>query len=369
MDGSQIPLSYSSMASEALTQVLQRLDGRPHDEAITEFENKLTELTSSPFAVALNSGTAAIHLALKALSVSVGDTIPVSTFTYIGSVNPIFYVGAQPVFVDSEELTWNMDPIRLEKCLSDLSSKGKLPKAIIVVHAYGMPAKMNELKSISTSYNVPVIEDAAEALGSTYRDKPVGNLGDIGVLSFNNNKSITTFGGGALLTRSKAIYDKVKYWATQAREQLPYYEHREVGYNYRMSPLNAAYGVAQLEKVTVTIEQRRSVFKRYRNLLESEGVKFLHEPDGFYSSRWLSTVAFKRGIDPLKIQLKLKEEGIESRPLWKPMHLQPIFNQLPCYGGEVSEQLFSTGLCLPSGTTLTEADINRVAEIIVKCLN
>ncbi len=365
MNDFQIPLSYSSMASEGLIQVLQRFEGRPHEEAITEFENRLAALTSSPFVVALNSGTAAIHLALKVLGVTAEDNVPISTFTYVGSVNPILYQGANPVFIDSEEATWNLNPDLLEKCLKDLSHKGKLPKAMIVVHAYGMPAQMEQITLISKEFGVPIIEDAAEALGGLYKGLPLGSIGDIGVLSFNNNKSMTTFGGGALLTRSHDVYEKVKFLATQAREALPFYEHKEVGFNYRMSPLNAACGIAQIEKIISIVEQRRNVFERYERLLKSEEIKFQEEPKDFFSNRWLTTILFKTGIDPLDVQKKLEENNIESRPLWKPMHMQPVFKDAHCYGGSVSEGLFKAGLCLPSGSALTEKDLHRVTGIIL----
>jgi dTDP-4-amino-4,6-dideoxygalactose transaminase len=224
-----IPLSYSKIAGDDLLRVLSEFEGKSHEELISAFENKISEITASPFVVALNSGTAAIHLALKLLGVSNGDIVPVSTFTYVGSVNPIFYLRARPALIDSEAETWNMDPELLESCLRDLSSKNKLPKAIIVVHAYGMPAKMEELAGIAKTYNIPIIEDAAEALGAKYKGQPAGNLGEMGVLSFNNNKSITTFGGGALLVKSREVYEKAKFLATQAREDRPFYEQKEVG--------------------------------------------------------------------------------------------------------------------------------------------
>lgn len=364
MNRFRIPLSYSSINSAELSRVLQKFEGEPHEEIISEFENRIGKLTSSPYVVALNSGTAAIHLALKALGVTEGDKVAVSTFTYVGSVNPIFYLGASPIFIDSEETTWNLDPHLLEACLKDRSVEGKLPKAMIIVHAYGMPARMDEILKISEKFRVPVIEDAAEALGGNYGGRPLGSIGDIGVLSFNNNKSFTTFGGGALLTKSQAVYEKAKFWATQARESLAFYQHQEVGYNYRMSPLNAASGIAHSEEISSMVSDRRSTFEQYKTGLKSGDVEFLEEPPGFFSSRWLTTILFKTTVNPLHVQKKLAEEGIESRPLWKPMHQQPVFKDAPYYGSGVSDRLFENGLCLPSGSNLTREDLDRVVSII-----
>lgn len=357
-----IPLSYSKIVGDDLLRVLSEFEGKSHEELITAFENKVGEITTSPFVVALSSGTAAIHLALNLLGVSKDDIVPVSTFTYVGSVNPIFYIGARPAFIDSEAETWNMDPGLLETCLIDLSSKNKLPKAIIVVHAYGMPAKMDELVGIARTYNIPIIEDAAEALGAKYKDQPAGNLGEMGVLSFNNNKSITTFGGGALLLKSKEVYGKAKFMATQAREDLPFYEHKVVGFNYRMSPLNAAYGLSQLGKMPKIIGERRATFEHYKDRLMEPEFSFLSEPEGFFSSRWLSTALFGPKQNPLSIQSKLKEAGIETRPLWNPMHGQPAFMKEIAYKSGVAEQLFRAGLCLPSGENLSKEAQEKVID-------
>jgi UDP-N-acetylbacillosamine transaminase len=357
----QIPLSYSTIDAEGLMAVLKKFEGKPHEQIITAFENQLCEITSSPFAVALNSGTSAIHLALKAEGVNKDDLVPVSTFTYVGSVNPIYYLGARPIFIDSESETWNMDPSLLEICLKDLAKQNKLPKAIVVVHAYGMPAKMKEIEAITKPLGIKIIEDAAEALGSIYFGQSAGSLGDIGVLSFNNNKTITSFGGGALLTKSKSIYDKVKFWATQAREAQPYYNHKEVGFNYRMSSLNAAYGLSQLAHIKLKIEQRRATFDYYKQHLPSPKFTFQEELEGFYSSRWLTTVLFK-DKNPLKVQSKLAEEGVESRPLWNPMHCQPAFVGEMAYMNGVAERLFETGLCLPSGG---ESKIGEVQKTVI----
>ncbi len=363
MKPAPILLSYSSISGEELSQVLKQFEGMPHEHIITAFENQLCEITASPYAVALSSGTSAIHLAMKAVGISKDDLVPVSTFTYVGSVNPIYYLNARPVFIDSERETWNMDTSLLETCLNDLSKQGRLPKAIIVVHAYGMPAKMREIGSITKPFGIQIIEDAAEALGATYFGQPAGSLGDIGVISFNNNKTITTFGGGALLTKSKAIYDKVKFWAAQAREDRPFYEHKEIGYNYGMSPLNAAYGLSQLKHLDLKISQRRATFDLYKNYLRPLGFDFLEEPEGFASSRWLSTVLLKKGMNPLIMQSKLAEIGIETRPLWNPMHCQQAFKDEKAYLNGLSEQLFKMGLCLPSGDLPTQVQDQVVTEL------
>jgi len=364
----KIPLSYSAINAGELIPVLQQFEGQPHEALVEAFEKKLCEITGSPFVVALNSGTSAIHLALRVLGVTKGDYVPVSTFTYVGSVSPILYQSAEPVFIDCEAETWNMDPVLLESCLHDLSTSGKLPKAIIVVHSYGMPAKMNEINAICKKYGVAVIEDAAEALGAAYFGKPAGTLGDIGVLSFNSNKTITAFGGGAILTSSKAVYEKIKFLAAHARESKPYYEHLEVGYNYRMSPLNAAYGLSQLPLVAEKVAQRRSVHEQYKTFLEPKGFLFLKELGGFFSNRWLTTILIdptkNQGVTREDIRLALEKENIESRPLWKPMHLQPIFKHAPSYTNGHSERFFDRGLCLPSGTLMNEIQLARIASLV-----
>jgi dTDP-4-amino-4,6-dideoxygalactose transaminase len=360
MKPAHIPLSYSTIDAESLMSVLKKFEGKPHEEMVIAFESKLSEITGSPFAVALNSGTSALHLALKILGVSTGDLVPVSTFTYVGSVSPILYLGAHPVFIDSENETWNIDPSLLETCLEELADKGQLPKAIVVVHSYGMPSKMDELTSISKYFGVPIVEDAAEALGALYKDKPAGTLGDIGVLSFNSNKTITSFGGGALLLKTKEHYDKVKFLAGHSRENRPFYEHHQIGYNYRMSPLSAAYGISQLDKIDSKIKRRRRVFDFYKSHLQPLGFGFLDEPNGLFSSRWLSSILLKEGIDPLMAQARLAELGVETRPFWNPMHCQPAFVNEKAYKNGLSDQLFKIGLCLPSGDRLSEETLGKV---------
>jgi dTDP-4-amino-4,6-dideoxygalactose transaminase len=325
----------------------------PH---INKFEQVLAKYVGVNHAAALSSGTAAIHLALIVLGVKPADEVICQSFTFSGSCNPILYQGARPVFVDSESDTWNMDPALLRECIQDRITKtGKKPRAIIVVHLYGMPAKMDAIMAISREFDIPVIEDAAEALGSTYKGKKCGSFGDFGVLSFNGNKIITTSGGGALLSNNETWITKTRFLATQAREPFPHYEHKEVGYNYRLSNVCAAIGLGQMTVIQDRVEARRAIFEQYRQALrEFSTLRFNLEPDGCYSNRWLTTLLVQPGegaaITRETIRLALEKENIESRPLWKPMHLQPVFSGYPFYGSGVSEKLYDFGLCLPSGT-------------------
>jgi dTDP-4-amino-4,6-dideoxygalactose transaminase len=333
----------------------------PH---ITRFENALAEYTGAAHCAALSSGTAAIHLALIVLDVKRDDEVICQSFTFSGSCNPIAYQGAIPVFVDSEEETWNMDPSLLRKCIEDrIKVKEKKPKAIIVVHLYGMPAKMDEIMAISREYGIPVIEDAAEALGSVYKGKKCGSIGDFGVLSFNGNKIITTSGGGALLSNNEEWIKKARFLATQAREPVAHYEHKEIGYNYRLSNVCAAIGLGQMTVIDERVSRRREIYSSYQSGLSSlPNFTFLPEPKGHYANRWLTTILVKGEGVPVneKFRLALENENIESRPLWKPMHLQPVFNHCPRYVKGVSDSLFETGLCLPSGTGMTEPQLLEV---------
>ena len=323
----------------------------PH---IGKFENVLASYCQVKHCAALSSGTAAIHLALIILDVKPEDEVVCQSFTFSGSCNPIRYQGANPVFVDSEPDTWNMDPVLLRECILDrISKKGKKPKAIIVVHLYGMPAKMDEIMSVSHEFDIPVIEDAAEALGSTYKGRPCGSIGHFGVLSFNGNKIITTSGGGALLSNNEDWINKARFLSTQAREPFPHYEHKEIGYNYRLSNVCAGIGLGQMEVLGERIEVRRQIFDNYKEKLTSIGIfQFNADPPDFYSNRWLTTflVDEKSGLTPETIRQALEKHNIESRPLWKPMHLQPVFKNPFFYGSSVSERFFQTGLCIPSGT-------------------
>lgn len=336
----------------------------PH---ISDFEIELSKRLLDHHVVALSSGTAAIHLALILLGVSSGDDVLCSTFTFSASVNPIRYLGANPILIDSDLSSWNMCPDLLEKAIKDRISLNKKPKAIILVHLYGMPANMEEISRISNHYEIPIIEDAAEALGSTYNGRPLGTFGDIGVFSFNGNKIITTSGGGALVSSNQELVEKAKYLATQAREDKPHYEHTEIGYNYRLSNVLAAIGLGQLEKLDKRVEQKRYINHYYRSHLNQiKEISFVSEAESSFSNYWLTTIILQKNstIDRESIRLRMLEESIETRPLWKPMHLQPIFKSFDAYLNGVSEELFNHGLCLPSGTNMSNNDMERIIKII-----
>ncbi len=344
----------------------------PNGPNVNAFEDCLAEYCSAKHAVVLSSGTAAIHLALILLGVKREDEVIASSFTFSATINPIAYLGAQPVLIDSEADTWNMDPVLLEQAIKDKRQKGKDKsiKAIIVVHLYGMPAKMDEIMTIANKYDIPVIEDAAEALGSRFKDHQLGSIGKAGVLSFNGNKIITTSGGGALISDDEEMITKARFLSTQARDRAPHYQHSQIGYNYRMSNILAGIGLGQMEVIEERIRQRRKNFEFYKtNLGRIEGITFLDEPDpDYFSNRWLTTIL----IDPLKtgktreeLQTVLEAENIETRPLWKPMHLQPVFSDCPAYLNGISEDLFHKGLCLPSGSNLTQDDLSRITGLII----
>jgi dTDP-4-amino-4,6-dideoxygalactose transaminase len=339
----------------------------PH---VDGFEKDLSKFTGSKHVAALSSGTSAIHLALIMLDVKAGDEVICQSFTFSASANPIVYQGATPVFVDSESETWNMSPVHLRKAIEARIQKGKKPKAIIPVHLYGMPGKMEAIMAIAKEFDIPVIEDAAEALGSHINGKACGTFGDIGILSFNGNKIITTSGGGALISDDEKYITKAKFLATQARDAAPHYQHSHIGYNYRMSNVCAAIGRGQLEVLPQRVGQRRSNHSFYTNALKDiKGIAFLSEPSDSFSNRWLTTIIVNPeqtgGLTREDIRLALEKDNIESRPLWKPMHLQPVFQQYPFYGDGTSEKLFERGLCLPSGSNLTKTDLERVAAIII----
>lgn len=338
----------------------------PAGPFISLFEEKLAAYCGTKAAAVVQSGTAAIHLALRLLDIQQDDIVLCQSFTFIGSSNPILYEKATPVFVDSEKETWNMCPLALEEAIVDSLEKGQLPKAIIVVHLYGMPAKMLEIIALSHKYDIPVIEDAAEALGSSINGKPCGSFGDFGVLSFNGNKIITTSGGGALVSNNTEAIDKASFLATQAKDNAPHYQHSEIGYNYRMSNLAAAIGVGQLTLLADRVAARRANHDFYQALLgEVKGVHFLTEPEGYFSNRWLSCLLIDPqqtgGISREDVRLALEKENIECRPLWKPMHLQPLFAEARHYGSNYSEELFDLGLCLPSGSNLTDNQKQQIA--------
>lgn len=341
---------------------------------VNGFEKDLALFTGAKAVSVLSSGTAAIHLALILLDIKPGDEVLVSSFTFSASVNPIFYLGATPVLIDSEPETWNMSPELLEEAIIDRISKGKMPKAIVAVHLYGMPAKMDEILKIANQYKIPVIEDAAEALGSTYKNKALGTYGLMGVLSFNGNKIITTSGGGALISNNEKLVERSRFLATQARDNAPHYEHSEIGYNYRMSNVIAGIGRGQMEVLNNRIEQRRKNHRFYKeHLKDYPGISFLEEPGpDYFSNHWLTCIlvnpAKTKGLTREDLRLTLEKENIESRPLWKPMHLQPVFKDCPYYGTGVSNELFENGLCLPSGSNLNGEDKHRIIGIIKNTL-
>lgn len=335
----------------------------PH---INEFEKQLADYTGTRHAAVLSSGTAAIHLALQMLRVEGGDSVLCQSFTFAGSAFPVTYAGANPIFIDSEKETWNMDPHLLENAIQQITkSTNKPPKAIISVHLYGMPYNTKDIHEIAARYEIPVIEDAAESLGSKVNNNSCGSFGDMSVLSFNGNKIITTSGGGALISDNKEYVEKAKFLATQARDDAPHYHHSEIGYNYRMGNINAAIGLGQMEVLDERVKRKREIFDFYASsLADIEEIGFQPEPEGNISNRWLTTITTKSYEQRETIRLALEKENIESRPLWKPMHLQPVFKDAQYYGGKVAEDLFNRGLCLPSGTAMSEADIARIINII-----
>jgi dTDP-4-amino-4,6-dideoxygalactose transaminase len=319
---------------------------------------------------AISSGTAAIHLGLILLGVQVGDEVLCQSMTFSASANPILYQGATPVFVDSEAQTWNMCPVALAQAIQDRIAKGKKPKAIIAVHLYGVPYQVEAIRAVADSYGIPIIEDSAEALGSTYKGQKCGTFGDVGVLSFNGNKIITTSGGGAIVTPTTVLKDKAIFYATQARDAAPHYQHSEIGYNYRMSNICAGIGRGQMEVLDRHVTLRQQMHDFYVSLFKNiSGVKVFSAPNEDYKPNyWLSAITIDpsktNGITPESLRLALEAENIESRPLWKPMHLQPIFERYPFYGNNLAETLFDNGLCLPSGSNLTDTDRERIASVI-----
>ena len=344
----------------------------PH---VNAFEEGLQVQTQTKHAAALSSGTSAIHLALILLGVNVGDTVFCQSITFSASANPIAYQGAIPVFIDSEMDTWNMDPRLLKTALAEAKHNGQLPKAIIPVHLYGMPAKMVEILTIAHEYGVPVIEDAAEALGSSIKNKPCGSFGEFGVLSFNGNKIITTSGGGALLSENAEMIEKARFLATQSRDSAPHYQHSHIGYNYRMSNVLAGIGRGQLEVLNDRVGARRNNYEKYKQYFSKHNnagfnIQFQEEPEGYYSNRWLTCILVdpttNNGLTREEIRLEMDEENIETRPLWKPMHQQPVFASSKSYLNGVSDKLFENGLCLPSGSNLTEEEFERIFNCLDK---
>jgi len=373
----KIWLSSPHLGQSELKYIKEAFDGNwiaPLGPHVNGFEQALQVQTKSNHAAALSSGTSAIHLALILLGVKAGDIIFCQSMTFSASANPIAYQGAIPVFIDSEIDTWNMDPSLLRKALEEAKQNEKMPKAIIPVHLYGMPAKMNEIISIAKEFGVPVIEDAAEALGSHINGNACGNFGEFGVLSFNGNKIITTSGGGALLSHNKEMIEKARYLSTQARDAAPHYQHSQIGYNYRMSNILAGIGRGQLEVLSERVAARRNNFIKYKQYFSKHNsagfdIQFQEEPQRYYSNRWLTCIFIEpnlnNGLTREKIRLAMEAENVETRPLWKPMHQQPVFKSSKNYLNGVSDKLFENGLCLPSGSNLTEGEFER----ILNCLD
>jgi len=337
----------------------------PHVDA---FEQEFAAKVGAKHALALSAGTAAIHLALIHLGIGPGDEVIVSTFTFAASANPVVYQGAKPIFIDSETTSWNMDPDLLAETLARKARAGKLPQAVILVHLYGQTADIDRILAICNDYDVPLIEDAAEALGAQYKGRSPGIFGKAGIFSFNGNKIITTSGGGMLVSDDAELIAHARKLATQARDPAPHYQHSEIGYNYRMSNVLAGIGRAQLQALDARVQRKREIFETYQRALgDLPGITFMPEAPWGLHNRWLTTIIVESdqfGATREDIRLALEAENIESRPLWKPMHMQPVFAGCEAVGGGVSEELFQKGLCLPSGTAMTSADIERVVEII-----
>ncbi|WP_282163157.1 DegT/DnrJ/EryC1/StrS family aminotransferase [Ulvibacterium marinum] len=333
---------------------------------VSGFESDLEDyLQEDVHVAALSSGTASIHLGLKLLGVSKDDEVLCQSFTFSASANPITYLGAKPIFIDSERDTWNICPELLEEAILTGIRKGRKPKAIVVVHLYGMPYKVNEIQALAEKYQIPVLEDSAEALGSRYRGNKCGTFGDISVLSFNGNKIITTSGGGALVSKNKKYRDKAVFLATQARDHTVHYQHSEIGHNYRMSNVLAGIGRGQMQVLDERVYARRRNYEYYVKALQDlDEISFLKEPDGMFSNRWLSCILTPSYDLRERIRLALENENIESRPLWKPMHLQPVFQTELSFTNGISENLFQIGLCLPSGSNLSLEDLERIVEIV-----
>ncbi len=375
MNNKRIWLSLAEMGGEEQRFIQEAFDTNwvvPLGPNVNGFEADLESYLQieGKRVVALSAGTAALHLGLVMLGVGRGDEVICQSFTFSASANPIVYQGASPIFVDSEPDTWNMDPKALEAAIKDRIAKtGRKPKAIIPVHLYGMPAKMDEIMAIAQKYDIPVLEDAAEAIGSTYKGRRCGSFGAYGALSFNGNKMITTSGGGALVCPDGAAAKRVMFYATQARDEAPHYQHSHIGYNYRMSNICAGIGRGQMLVLEHHIAKRKQNHRRYMELLaDVEGISVLDNPSSdFDSNFWLTCIVVdpdEAGFSREEVRLALEAEDIESRPLWKPMHLQPVFSQCPFYGDGTSEALFNDGLCLPSGSLLEEEDLERVCRVI-----
>ncbi|GAB2473412.1 pyridoxal phosphate-dependent aminotransferase [Hymenobacter qilianensis] len=369
-DHDRIFLSPPHLGRHELNYVHKAIEDNwvaPTGPNITGFEADICQHTGASHCVALNSGTAAIHLGLILLGVGTGDEVLCSSFTFVATANPIVYSGATPIFIDSEPQTWNMCPVHLREAIEDRLRLGKKPpKALLLVHLYGMPAQLREILAIADEFNIPVLEDAAEALGSCYDKRPLGTFGAVGVFSFNGNKILTTSGGGALVTNNADLAQQARFLATQAKDPAPHYQHSATGYNYRLSNILAGIGRGQMELLDDRVKKRREIYAWYqRHLADLPALQFApQEPAGSRSNRWLTTVLLNpthTSVTPEQVRLHLETRNIEARPLWKPLHLQPLFQNAPQYGGSVCEDLFDRGLCLPSGSAMTDEDLRRVA--------
>lgn len=363
----RILLSTPHIGEQELRFVKEAFDTNwvaPVGPNIDAFEQEFSQVVGSQYSAALSSGTAALHLALKLVGVQTGDEVFCSTFTFIASASPITYLGAKPVFIDSDRTSWNMDPNLLEDALAKRDKLGKLPKAVVLVHLYGQSADLEPILQVCDRYGIPLVEDAAEALGATYKNTSPGTWGKAGIFSFNGNKIITTSGGGMLISDDEKLIQKAKFLATQARDPEPHYEHTEIGFNYRLSNISAGIGRGQLSVLKDRVAARRHNFAVYQQALEDlPGIKFMPEPDYGNSTRWLTCLTIDpdvAGVDREQVRLALLEQQIETRPVWKPMHLQPIFVGCECINNRISEDLFQKGLCLPSGSNLTNEDLERV---------
>ncbi|MFV5702385.1 DegT/DnrJ/EryC1/StrS family aminotransferase [Flavobacterium sp. XS2P12] len=375
MHKNKIWLSAPHMGGSEMKYVQEAFDSNwiaPVGLNIDCFERDLETYLGSHHVAVLNSGTAAIHLGLILLGVQAGDTVICQSMTFSASANPILYLGATPVFIDSESETWNLCPIVLEEAIVDLIAKEKKPKAILAVHLYGIPYRIDEIRTVADKYSIPILEDSAEALGSAYKGQKCGTFGDIGVFSFNGSKIITTSGGGAIITPSAALKERAIFLATQARDVAPHYQHSEIGYNYRMSNISAGIGRGQMEVLDSHISSRRRMHEFYLELFRDiEGVTVFEVPNAnYFTNYWLTTILINplvtNGITRETLRLALEEENIESRPLWKPMHLQPVFCNYTYYGSAIAQTLFNTGLCLPSGSNLTTKDCSRIKSVVLQ---
>jgi pyridoxal phosphate-dependent aminotransferase EpsN len=363
MGGDELKLVQETFASNWIAPLGPQVDA---------FEKEFAMVVGSPHAAALSSGTAAVHLSLRLLGLKSGEEVFCSSLTFSASANPIVYEGGRPVFIDCERASWNMDPARLAEALADRAKKGRLPRAVILVHLYGQSADIDAIAALCARYGVTLIEDAAEALGATYKGIAPGTRGRMGIYSFNGNKIITTSGGGMLVSAEAALIDKARFLATQARDPAPHYQHSELGFNYRLSNVLAAIGRGQLHVLAERVDARRTNCESYqRAFADLPGVEFMPEAPWGRSSRWLTCVLIdpkKFGVDREAVRMALAAENIEARPVWKPMHLQPVFAGCECFGGAVASDLFAWGLCLPSGSNLSVLDLERVVAAVRRCL-